>query len=130
MRNTRATGPHSSRPDGRGTLGGSPVNKHICQSQYANLASMREFYSATNMLPTSEVADIALIRSHIAYHAGSKRAEQANIRASRGHSYRVFLYGRPSDKGTVVKIVDHFDHRHGVTGLFSVNARIESAYAS
>ena len=106
------------------------MNKHICQSQYTNLASMREFYSATNMLPTSEVADIALIRSHIAYHAGSKRAEQTNIRASRGHSYRVFLYGGPSDKGTVVKIVDHFDHRHGVTGLFSVNTRIESADAS
>ena len=130
MRNTRATTPRSFRPDGRGILGGSTVNKHICQSQYTNLASMREFYSATNMLPTSEVADIALIRSHIAYHAGSKRAEQTNIRASRGHSYRVFLYGGPSDKGTVVKIVDHFDHRHGVTGLFSVNTRIESAYAS
>lgn len=106
------------------------MNKHICQSQYANLASMREFYSATNMLPTSEVADIALIRSHIAYHAGSKKAEQANIRASRGHSYRVFLYGGPFDKGVIVKIVNHFDHRHGVTGLFSVNKPIESAYAS
>ena len=98
------------------------MNKHICQPQYRGLNSMKEFYSATNMLPTSEVADIALIKSHICYHAGERYANDAIITASRGHSYRVRLYGNMHDKGTIVRIADHFDHRNGVTGLFSVMA--------
>jgi hypothetical protein len=98
---------------------GKAMDKHICQPPYRNLGSMKEFYSATNMLPTSEVADIALIRSHVAYHAGERYAEQAKITASRGHSYRVRLYGDMRDKGVIVRIVDHFDHRDGVRGLFS-----------
>ena len=96
------------------------MNKYICQPQYRGLNSMKEFYSVTNMLPTSDVANIALIRSHIAYHAGQQVAERAIITPSRGHSYRVRLYATGTDKGTIAKISDHYDHRNGVIGLFSV----------
>ena len=96
------------------------MDKHICQPQYASLPGMKEFYRATNMLPTSEVADMALIRSHIAYHAGEQFSSKALISASRGHSYRVKLYGDYKDRGVVVRIVNYYDHRNGVTGLFSV----------
>lgn len=95
---------------------------HICQAEYTHLEGMREFYHAIGVLPTSEVADIALIRSHVAYHLGSQKAMQAHIKASRGHSYRVSLYGlstRPSDY-QVVRIRDYYDHRNGVTGIVSV----------
>ena len=95
------------------------MNKHICQPSYASLASMKEFYMATNMLPTSDVANTALIRSHVAYHAGSVVAERAVITPSRGHSYRVRLYGDIRDRGTIARITDHYNHRNGVTGLFS-----------
>ena len=99
--------------------------KHICQPQYANLPGMKEFYSATNMLPTSTVADTALIRSHIAYHAGERFSSKAVIRPSRGHSYRVDIYGNSRDKGVIVKITDHYDHRDGVVGLFSYRLKEE-----
>lgn len=95
------------------------MDKHICQEEYAHLASMKEFYKVNHMLATSEEADIALIRSHIAYHAGAQRAKQATIKPSRGHSFRVRLYGM-GDDGVIARITDHYDHRNGVTGLFSV----------
>lgn len=97
------------------------MDKHICQEEYAHLASMKEFYSANHMLATSEEADISLIRSHIAYHAGVQRAKQAIIKPARGHSYRVRLYGMGD--GVIVRISDHYDHRNGVTGLFSVTVK-------
>lgn len=83
------------------------------------LGDMRAFYEATGMLATSEVADIALIRSHIAYWQGVAVAENASIRASRGHSYRIALNGRHGANDYFVRITDHYDHRKGVTGFVS-----------
>lgn len=94
-------------------------NQHICLPQYAQM-NMHEFYRAIAAIPTSDYANVALIRSHIAYHAGQKMAERALIKPSRGHSYRVSLHGR-NDDWKIVKIIDHYDHRDGVTGLFSAN---------
>jgi hypothetical protein len=96
---------------------------HICQREFAGLASMREFYAVNNMIATSTVADEALIRSHIAYHAGQTLAEWAEIRPSRGHSYKVNLLGRPKRQDwKLVRITNHYDHRSGVAGLFSASA--------
>jgi hypothetical protein len=55
------------------------MNQHICQTQFGMLPSMKEFYHVAGMLATSNVADIALIRSHIAYWSGSQKAEKASI---------------------------------------------------
>lgn len=74
---------------------------------------MRAFYDAARMIPTSTNADIALIRSHIAYWAGQRAAEEADVVPSRGHSYRFDLHG----VRYVVRIADYFDHRQGVTGF-------------
>jgi len=82
---------------------------HICQGQYWNLPNMREFYRANNVIPTSENADVMLIRSHIAYWSGNDAANRAVIKPSRGHSYRV-------NKDCIVRIRDYYDHRDGITG--------------
>jgi len=71
---------------------------------------MHGLYNHLGIIPTSENADIVLIRSHIAYWAGSKKAERAEIKPSRGHSYKI-------DKTTVVRITDYYDHREGVVGF-------------
>jgi hypothetical protein len=95
-----------ARCDGRPDL--SQVLTSTCED-------MRAFYSALHLLPTSEAADCVLIRSHIAYHAGAMDAERAEIKASRGHSYKV-----SDSRGVhVVRILDHFDHRTGVVGWAS-----------
>lgn len=91
-------------------------NLHICQERFASLPSMREFYPLIEALPTSENADRALIRSHIAYWSGSMKAEKASIKASRGHSYRVAMYGKHDKGDIIVKISDYYDHRDGVLG--------------
>lgn len=88
--------------------------EHICQSGFNHLPGMREFYQQVKTIATSTNADTMLIRSHIAYWSGNAMAEAAIITASRGHSYRVKL--DRDFKGTIVKIVDHYDHREGVTG--------------
>ena len=95
----------------------SPTIAHICESHFCALNGMREFYGVLKVYPTSEHGDTMLIRSHIAYHSGNAVAERAMIRPSRGHSYRVNLYGHP-DKSTdrIVRIIDYYDHRDGVTG--------------
>jgi hypothetical protein len=90
---------------------------HICKPEFCHLPGMREFYQAVGTIPTSENADTALIRSHIAYWSGAKMAESAIITPSRGHSYRVKM--DRDFKGYIVKIVDHYDHRDGVTGWSS-----------
>ena len=92
----------------------------LSSNHYPDAHSMQEFYAAANLIPTSERADIALIRSHIMYHAGEKFAKRAFIAPSRGHSYKVDLYGDMKAKDMkIVKILDENDHRNGVTGLFS-----------
>lgn len=87
----------------------------ICQTlQATTCGTMREYYDAAGLLPTSENADRALIRSWIAYWQGETKADNASIRASRGHSYRIAYYGRHDKDDTIVRIVDHYDHRNGV----------------
>lgn len=75
---------------------------------------MREYYNAAGLIPTSTNADIALIRSWIAYWQGESAADRASIRPSRGHSYRIALYGRHDAEDTIVRISDYYDHRNGV----------------
>lgn len=89
---------------------------HLCQPEYRRLLGMREFYKECRLLPTSETADISLIRSHIAYWSGNAAAERASIKASRGHSYRVAPYGKHTKSDVIVRISDHYDHRLGVSG--------------
>ena len=91
----------------------------LSSNHYPDAHSMQEFYAAANLIPTSERADIALIRSHIMYHAGEKFAKRAFIAPSRGHSYKVDLYGMRAKDMKIVKILDENDHRNGVIGLFS-----------
>jgi hypothetical protein len=91
-------------------------NKHICQDGFSALNGMREFYNVIGVLPTSENADITLIRSHIAYWGGSIKAEKASIKPSRGYSYRVAMYGKHDRDDIIVKIADYYDHRDGVVG--------------
>lgn len=86
-----------------------PIKLHICMQPFSCLPSMRELYRDAGVIPTSENADIILIRSHIAYWSGNERAERAEIKPSRGHSYRV-------NGDRVVRIVDYYDHRLGITG--------------
>lgn len=87
------------------------MSTHLLQG---TLGDMRAFYDANGMLATSTNADIALIRSHLAYWQGSRLAEQASIRPSRGHSYRVARYGRHDSSDQIARIVDYYDHRDGV----------------
>ncbi len=85
------------------------VYDHICQDKHLGVGGMRSLYERLSMIPTSPNADAVLIRSHIAYHSGSVKAERATIAPSRGHSYRV-------NGDTIVRIVNYYDHRNGVTG--------------
>src|SRR5947209_2405124 len=85
----------------------------LCQPEYAGMNGMHDLYNVLGMIPTSENADVVLIRSHIAYHSGSKAAERAVIKPSRGHSYRV---SKASGIDCIVRIRNHYDHRDGVTG--------------
>ncbi len=91
--------------------------KHLLQAEFLGVGDMRAFYAKANMLPTSETADVALIRSHIAYWMGAAVAERAAVKASRGSTYRVALNGRHGADDAKVRISDHFDHREGVMGL-------------
>lgn len=91
-------------------------NTHICKEPYCGLATMKEFYNAIGVLPTSENADVALIRSHIAYWSGAVKAEKASIKPSRGCSYRVAMYGHHDKTDIILKIRDYYDHRDGVVG--------------
>jgi hypothetical protein len=75
---------------------------------------MREYYHVAGLIPTSENADIALIRSWIAYWGGENKADRASIRASRGHSYRIAYYGKHDSSDEIVTITNHYDHREGV----------------
>lgn len=84
-------------------------NDHLLRPGRPGIHDMRSFYADCGMLATSTNADIALIRSHIAYWSGHNEADRAVIKPSRGHSYRV-------NKDVIVRIVDHYDHREGVTG--------------
>lgn len=99
------------------------MNKHVCQKEFCALPGMREFYAAIGALPTSTNADIALIRSHIAYWSGNAAAERAAIKASRGHSYRVAPYGTHSKDDVIVRVADHYDYRLGVTGWVAADGR-------
>lgn len=85
-------------------------NLHLLDNDYG-AHDMRQFYDAAGLIPTSHVADVALIRSHLAYHAGYS-AGKTEIHASRGHSYRFDLDG----ERIVVRITDYYDHRNGVVG--------------
>lgn len=84
--------------------------------QATTCGTMREYYDTAGLLPTSEYADIALIRSWIAYWQGESKADRASIKASRGHSYRIAYYGRHDADDTFVRITDYYDHRDGVVG--------------
>lgn len=87
----------------------------ICQTiQSTTCFDMREYYHAAGLLATSTNADIALIRSWIAYWQGEAKADRASIRTSRGHSYRIAYYGRHDAGDTFVTISDYYDHRNGV----------------
>lgn len=90
--------------------------EHLLQEQFLGCQDMRGFYDRAGMLATSTNADIALIRSHIAYWSGAQKAERASIKASRGHSYRVAVWGKHDQSDSIVTIRDHFDHRDGVVG--------------
>lgn len=94
------------------------MSKHLLQ-HVPCLGSMRAFYDAHSMIPTSTNADVALIRSHIAYHSGAAAAERAAIKASRGHWYRVAPHGKHSSTEIAVRIIDYYDHRAGVLGWTS-----------
>jgi hypothetical protein len=93
------------------------VEKHLLNHRTAK--TMRDYYASENVYATSDNGNAALIRSHIAYHCGEKFAQQARISSSRGHSYRVNLYGGRGADDKIVHISDHYDHRDGVHGLVS-----------
>ena len=87
---------------------------HLCEPQHAGLpGGMRDLYALLGLLATSTAATTVLIRSHIAYWCGRAAAERATIKPSRGHSYKV--NGRQ-----IVRIVDYYDHRKGVTGIMAL----------
>jgi hypothetical protein len=93
----------------------SHEHAHLCQPGFRSLSGMMALYERLALIPTSTVADTVLIRSHLAYWTGAKAAYQAKIKPSRGHSYRVTCQWRT----VIVRIVDHYDHREGVTGWMS-----------
>ena len=97
----------------------SPTISHICEAQFRHLPSMREFYSMLGVYPTSINGDIALVRSHIAYHSGSAKAESVIIKKSRGDTYRVYRSPRDKTDFTTVRVINAYDHRAGVTGWSS-----------
>ena len=83
---------------------------HLLETTFPDI---RTAYDRCNYMPTSERADIYLIRSHIAYWCGHLAADRAVIHASRGHSYRIDLNGTRY----IVRIVDYYDHRQGIVGM-------------
>lgn len=89
-----------------------PTTATILDDSFLGCGDMRGAYDREHILPTSEHADIFLIRSHIAYWAGRLEAARATIKPSRGHSYSITIYGQRS----IVRIADHYDHRAGVVG--------------
>ena len=96
--------------------------QHICQANHAHLASMKELYAKLLILPTSEVADCVLIRSHVAYHAGQAVAARVKISPSRGHSYKI----EEGWRKIIVRITDPYDHRQGVAGYIQADTTIST----
>jgi hypothetical protein len=91
------------------------LNAHLCLPEFMGVpGGMRGLYDRLEMLPTSENADVVLIRSHIAYWAGNTAAARAVIWASRGHTYKV---SGVDYRTFVVRVVNPYDHRDGVTGF-------------
>lgn len=80
-------------------------------SRPGSASGIRRHYDEARILATSAVADAALITWHVLYWSGRRPAAVAR---SRGSSYRVWEL--PSSDPVTVRIVDHFDHREGVTG--------------
>ena len=91
-----------------------PRKSHICQNAFNGVGDMRGAYERLGTLATSENGDIFLIRSHVAYWSGNKRAKYATIKPSRGHSYRVTELAGFGTR--IVRIVNYYDHREGVQG--------------
>lgn len=85
---------------------------HLLQDEFRDVKDMRGLYDKLGMIPTSENADIVLIRSHVAYVAGQTEAARCTIKPSRGHSYRIGSFGQDY----IVRIADHYDYRTGVIG--------------
>lgn len=80
----------------------------------SGIHTMRDAYARHSFYPTSDNGNIYLIRSHIAYWCSRREAKECTIKPSRGHSYRVrCLHGADY----LVRISDHYDHRHGVVGI-------------
>lgn len=89
---------------------------HLCLEGFCGTPDgMRGLYNRLGLIATSEIADIVLIRSHIAYHAGHKEAARARILPSRGHSYRI--HGTYTADKIIVRIRDYYNHREGVVGF-------------
>ena len=87
---------------------------HLLNERGNGIHTMEDAYSFHSFCPTSTNGDVYLIRSHIAYHCGLRAASECTIKPSRGHSYRVrCLHGADY----LVRISDHYDHRHGVVGI-------------
>lgn len=90
------------------------VPVHICQPEFRDSANMGQFYERAKLVPHTEFADVALIRSHIAYWSTTFEAEGLTIKRERGRAYRVKdADGRVN---RVLRIFDYYDHRNGVTG--------------
>ena len=87
---------------------------HIGNTQ--GIDGMKSLYAMAHVYPTSPNGDEMLIRSHIAYWSGSKIADQVSIRPSRGYNYRIAKYGTHGKDDIIVRVVDAYDHRKGVTG--------------
>ena len=86
--------------------------RHACQEGLRHLPGMKEVYKTLGVLATSTAADTVLIRSHIAYWSGNATAERAEIKSSRGHTYKVL----DGQEKKIVKISNHYDHRDGIEG--------------
>lgn len=95
-------------------------NIHLLNTDHPD---MRGFYRAFRLIPTSINADTALIRSHIAYHSGTRAAERAAIKPSRGHSYRVAPHGKHGKDDLILRVSNWYDHREGVVGWTTRAAR-------
>ena len=89
---------------------------HICQSEHNGIGGMRALYAKIGMIASSPEAMQVLVRSHIAYWSGAAAAERASIRQSRGYTLRVAPYGTHGKDDVMVRVIDDFDHRNGVTG--------------
>ena len=87
------------------------------EARDAGIHDMESFYGAIRVCATSEIGDIACIRSHIAYWCGQDAASRAAIRPSRGHGYRVARCGKHGTDDLIVRVPDPYDHRDGVQGF-------------